>query len=76
MKKIEEKDTQFLVEKRIHSIENKNPYMIAIEKNPRIILEFEKKYKSCRRVYKSLFIDVANTFIQWFILLTQMRYSN
>ena len=49
----------------MHSIENENPYTISIEKNPAIILEFEKNYKNCRRVYQPLLVDVADTFTQY-----------
>ena len=32
LKKIEEKDEQFLIEKIIHGIENENPYTISTKK--------------------------------------------
>ena len=69
LKKIEEKDKQFLVEKVIHSVENENPLSIFVEKNPKIIHEIEKTYKICRRVYQLLFVDTADTSIEYIQLL-------
>ena len=63
--KIEEKDKQFLIEKIIAKIENKNPYEIKAEKEPEIMLEIEKKYRICRRVYQALFYEIAESFIQY-----------
>ena len=65
LKKIEEKDKQFLIEKIIYGIKNENPYIISTEKKPRIMREIEKTYKICRRVYQSLFIDIADIFIEY-----------
>ena len=42
--KQEEKDSQFLTEKNICSVEKENPY--TIEKNPEIMLEIEKIIES------------------------------
>ena len=38
-----EKDKQFLIEKIIAKIENKNSYKIKTEKETKIMLEIEKK---------------------------------
>ena len=65
LKKIEEKNKQFLIEKIIYDIENKNPYIVSTEGKPEIMLEIEKTYGICRRVYQSLFADVAYTFIEY-----------
>ena len=65
LKKIEEKDKQFLIEKIIYGIKNENPYTISTEKKPRIMREIEETYKICRRVYQSLFIDIADIFIEY-----------
>ena len=35
------------------------------KKNPEIMLEIEKTYKICRRVYQSLFVDVTDIFIEY-----------
>ena len=42
LQQIEENDWQFLTEKIIAKIENKNPYVIETEKDPEIMLELEK----------------------------------
>ena len=41
------------------------PYIIETEKKPEIILEIEKNYIISRRVYQSLFFEIAETFIQY-----------
>ena len=41
--KIEKKDKQFLIEKNIAKIENKNPYGIKTEKEPEIMVKLKKK---------------------------------
>ena len=65
LKKIEEENKQFLIEKIIYDIENKNPYIVSTERKPEITLEIEKTYRICRRVYQSLFADVADTFTEY-----------
>ena len=65
LKTIEKRDRQFLVEKIIHSIEFNNPYENLIQKNPEIIDTVEKNYKILRRVYQSLFVDLADAFIEY-----------
>ena len=45
LKKIEERDQQFLVEKIIHAVEFKNPYENYIEKKPEIIETVENNFK-------------------------------
>ena len=54
-----------MTEKITHGIENENPYTFSTEKKPRILREIEKTYKICRRVYQSLFIDIADIFIEY-----------
>ena len=63
--KIEEKDNQFLIEKNIGAVEKSKPYVISMEKNLEIKLEIKKIYRVCRRVYQSLFVDIAGIFIQY-----------
>ena len=70
LQKIEERDKQFLIEKFIYEVEKKNPYTIETEKKPEILLEMKKNYLICRKVYQSLFVEVANTFIQYINTLT------
>ena len=70
LQQIEENDWQFLTEKIIAKIENKNPYVIETEKDPEIMLELEKNYRICRCVYQSLFYEIAEAFIQYINTLT------
>ena len=65
LKTIEQRDRQFLIEKIIHDIEFKNPYENSIEKNTEIIDRVEKNYKILSRVYQSLFVDLADAFIEY-----------
>ena len=65
LQKIEETNKQFFIEKNISSTEKKNPYEIETDKNAEIMLEIEKNSRICRRVYQSLFIEAADTFIQY-----------
>ena len=51
LKKIEEQDRQFLVEKIIHGDEFQNPYGNSTAKKPEIIETVEKNCKIIRRVY-------------------------
>ena len=60
----------FLIEKLIVKIESKNLYVIETEKEPENMLEIEKNYRICRRVYQSLFYEIAETFIQYINTLT------
>ena len=62
LKKIEERDIQFLVEKLIHGVEFQNPYENSIEKKPRIIETVEKNYRIITRVYQYLFTERLLTF--------------
>ena len=70
LQKIEEKNKQFLIEKIISEIEKKNRYSIETEKMPKIILEIDKDYRIHRRIYQSLFVKIAATFIQYMNTLT------
>ena len=62
LKKIEERNEQFLVEKIIHSIEFQNPYTNSVEQKPEIIDTVETNYKIARRVYQDLYLDIADLF--------------
>ena len=65
MKKIEERNRQFLVEKLIHGVEFSNPYVNSIEKNPEIIETDESNYRIIRRVYQHLYANIADIFIEY-----------
>ena len=64
LKTIESRDRQFLIEKLIHNIEFKDHYQNSTEKNPQIIETIESNYKVNRRVYQSLFPDIAENFFE------------
>ena len=64
LKKIEEKK-QAVFDRKSYDIENKNPYIVSTKRKPEIMLEIEKTYRICRRVYQFLFVDVAYTFIEY-----------
>ena len=66
LKKIEERNEQFLVEKIIHSIEFQNPYTNSVEQKPEIIDIVETNYKIARRVYQYLYLDIADLFQEFF----------
>ena len=62
LKKIEERNKQFLVEKIIHSVEFQNPYTNSVEQKPEITDIVETNYKITRRVYQDLYLDIADLF--------------
>ena len=64
IRKIEERDRKFLVEKIINGVEFNNPYQNSIEKKPESTRTVENNYKISRRIYQSVFADVANIFIE------------
>ena len=65
-----------MIEKIIVKIENKDPYEIKTEKEPEIMLEIEKNYRVCRRVYQALFYEIAETFIQYVNTLAPDEIEN
>ena len=66
LKKIEERNKQFLVEKIIHSVEFQNPYTNSVEQKPEIIDIVETNYKIARHVYQYLYLDIADLFQEFF----------
>ena len=65
LKKIEERDQQFFIEKIIQSVAFKNPYENYIEKKPEIIETVENNYKTIRRVYQHLNTDIGDIFFEY-----------
>ena len=65
LKKIEDKNKQFLVEKIIHGVEFQNPCENSIKEKPEIIETVEKNYRIIRRVYQYLFTEVADIFLKY-----------
>ena len=54
-----------MIGKSISEIEKGKPYTISTNKKQEIMLETEKNYSLCRRVYQSLYVDVTDNFIQY-----------
>ena len=69
LKKIEERDRQFLIENIIHSVEFKNWYKNSVEKKRKIIETVEIKYKIIIRVYQNLYADIAHIFFEYIHIL-------
>ena len=59
LKKVEDKNKQFLIEKIIHGVEFENFYQSNPEKNPEIMGTIESNYRVARRVYQYLYYDIA-----------------
>ena len=72
VKKIEER---FLDEKIISGVEFNDLYENSIEKKTKIIEIVESNYKISRRVYQSVFADVADIFIEYIYSLDQDEIS-
>ena len=62
LKKVEDRNKQFLIEKVIHSVELQNPYTNSIEQKPEILDIVETNYKIARSIYQDLYIDIADLF--------------
>ena len=62
LKKLEEKNKQFLLEKVIHGVEFENLYATDSERKPEIMSTIERNYRIARRVYQQLYLDTAELF--------------
>ena len=62
MKKVEDKNKQFLIEKIIHGAEFENFYQANPDQKPEIVRTIESNYKVARRVYQNLYYDIAELF--------------
>ena len=65
MRKVEDKNKQFLIEKIIHGVEFENFYQTNPEKKPEIVRTIESNYKVARRVYQNLYYDIAELFFEY-----------
>ena len=65
MRKVEDKNKQFLIEKIIHGVEFENFYQTNPEKIPEIVRTIESNYKVARRVYQNLYYDIAELFFEY-----------
>ena len=66
LKKVEDKNKQFLIEKIIHGVEFGNFYQSNPEKNPEMMETIESNYRVARRVYQHLYYDIAELFFEYF----------
>ena len=73
LKKLEEKNKQFLLEKIIHGIEFENLYATNSERKPEIMSTTERNYRIARRVYQQLFIDTAELFAEFIRFLDSFQ---
>ena len=65
LKKLEEKNKQFLLEKIIHGIKFENLYATNSEGKPEIMSIIERNYRIARRVYQQLYINTAELFAEF-----------
>ena len=65
LKKVEDKNKQFLIEKIIHGVEFENLYQSNPEKKPGMMETTESNYKVTRRVYQYLYYDIAELFFDY-----------
>ena len=62
LKKIEEKNKQFLLEKIIHGVEFENLYATDSERKSEIMSTVGRNYRIARRVYQQLYLDTGELF--------------
>ena len=65
LKKVEDRNKQFLIEKIIHRVEFENFYQANPEKKPEMIRTIERNYKVAWRVYQNLYFDIAELFSEY-----------
>ena len=65
LKKVEDKNKEFLIEKIIHGVEFENFYQSNPEKKPEIMETIESNYRVARRVYQHLYYDIAELFFEY-----------
>ena len=65
LKKLEDKNKQFLIEKIIHGVEFEDFYQANPEQKPEMIKTIESNYKVARRVYQNLYFDIAELFSEY-----------
>ena len=76
IKKLEEKNKQFLIEKIIHGIEFENLYATDFENKPEILSAIERNYKNARRVYQQLHFDTAELFAEFITSLSTFELQD
>ena len=65
IKKVKDKNKQFLIEKIIHGVEFENFYLSNPEKKPEIMDTIKSNYRIARRVYQHLQYDIAELFADY-----------
>ena len=60
-----EQHQKFLIEKTIGAVEKKQPIRDQYGKTLKLCLKSNKNNKLCRRFYQSLFVDIADIFINY-----------
>ena len=65
IKKVKDKNKQFLIEKIIHGVEFENFYLSNPEKKPEIMDTIKSNYRIARRVYQHLQYDTAELFADY-----------
>ena len=65
LKKVEDKNKEFLIEKIIHGVEFENFYQSNPEKKPEIMETIESNYRVARRVYQHLYYDIAELVFEY-----------
>ena len=76
LKKIEEKNKQFLLEKIIHGVEFENLYATDSERKPEIMSTIERNYRIARRVYQQLYLDTAERFADFIRSLSSFEQQD
>ena len=64
LKKVEDKNKEFLMEKIIHEVELENFYQSNPEKNPEVMETIESNYRVAR-AYQHLYYDIAELFFEY-----------
>ena len=60
-----EQHQKFLIEKTLGAVEKKQPIRDQYGKTLKLCLKSNKNNKLCRRFYQSLFVDIADIFINY-----------
>ena len=76
LKKVEDKNKQFLIEKIIHGVEFENLYQSNPEKKPEMMETTESNYKVTRRVYQYLYYDIAELFFDYIKSLDSLEQQD
>ena len=76
LKKLKEKNKQFLLEKIIHGVEFENLYATDSERKPEIMSTIERNYRIARRVYQQLYLDIAERFADFIRSLSSFEQQD